>query len=511
MGVYQFYRCWVSALKHHPDRDPIWLGFVSALNAKTHGLMPWVMVYLLLGLLSQVYAPVSPNTVPELPWINQNQPSKNLIPPYGLNDLYGWSPKQTSPPAFRQPDGFRRVYKLDPNTRAQYVEILSNQTYDLDPNQVYTLSFYFRHDGNLSFNLSVYTSQGHQPRTPSIVDLGNGLYRAYTVYKVGLKDKWVRMPDLINLRGTWSYIDIGYAQIEPGPVPSAYRLGDFPLRSPLERMKLWFGNVITAFLLWLASLTLLSRLPKSAIGLAISLGLLLLLLIGLWQREYQDINRAMGLTFNPNAYGATAVMMVVLARLFIQSRLYFLVFITGALMVFLSGSQAAWIGLVGFGILQIFYHYKNRWLAVSLLVTVALALGLFSPSISENRSLKTRLQIWTVAWQAFREHPLTGIGVSMFPYYYQEHRPHPALEPNARHAHNVFLQLLAEGGILSFLAFVILWGAIALKMRSQRQAIGLMLLAIAVLLNLWDFTWFYAGIHYPLWIALASSENSEST
>ncbi|MFX7257629.1 O-antigen ligase family protein, partial [Acinetobacter baumannii] len=88
-------------------------------------------------------------------------------------------------------------------------------------------------------------------------------------------------------------------------------------------------------------------------------------------------------------------------------------------------------------------------------------------------STQSSLEIWQVAWQAFKEHPLTGIGANRFGLYYLEHRPPNALEPAAPHAHNLFLNLLAETGLLGTAAFLILWGAIVRTLIRLRAWNGL--------------------------------------
>ena len=118
-------------------------------------------------------------------------------------------------------------------------------------------------------------------------------------------------------------------------------------------------------------------------------------------------------------------------------------------------------------------------------------------------STQSRLQIWQVAWQAFKEYPLTGIGANRFGLYYLEHRPPNALEPAAAHAHNLFLNLLAETGILGTAAFLILWGAIVWTLIRLRAWKGLVFVGIAFLLNLFDYTFFSAEVYYPLWVGIA--------
>jgi len=116
---------------------------------------------------------------------------------------------------------------------------------------------------------------------------------------------------------------------------------------------------------------------------------------------------------------------------------------------------------------------------------------------------RSRLEIWAVAWQVFLDHPLTGIGIGNFQTYYLQHAPPNALEPAATHAHNLFVHVLAEAGLLGLLGFLLLWGAVVRKIWQLRQRKVLVIIGVAVVMNLFDYTWFYAGVHYPLWVAVA--------
>ncbi len=80
----------------------------------------------------------------------------------------------------------------------------------------------------------------------------------------------------------------------------------------------------------------------------------------------------------------------------------------------------------------------------------------------EKNTLLSRLAIWGVAWNLFRQHPVLGVGpknfVTLTPSYlsFEEMGYLEAADP-----HNVWLGMLAEGGIIGFAAYVWLCAAIA--------------------------------------------------
>jgi len=117
-------------------------------------------------------------------------------------------------------------------------------------------------------------------------------------------------------------------------------------------------------------------------------------------------------------------------------------------------------------------------LTVSVLVCAAL---LFVPSSSwerlstmpsefERGTLTGRTVIWTAGWEIFRAHPFLGIGANAFrtivsrvlaePIRLGEHDPAPP-------AHNTFLSVLVEQGVIGFTLFCALLGVLALSLRAM--------------------------------------------
>jgi O-antigen ligase len=59
--------------------------------------------------------------------------------------------------------------------------------------------------------------------------------------------------------------------------------------------------------------------------------------------------------------------------------------------------------------------------------------------------------LWQIAWENFREHPLTGTGGDTYQLIFEQNRP--ANSESVLHPHSVWLSLLSDTGIFSFLAF----------------------------------------------------------
>lgn len=114
-----------------------------------------------------------------------------------------------------------------------------------------------------------------------------------------------------------------------------------------------------------------------------------------------------------------------------------------------------------------------------VLATIAIAFAL-NPAAWERVTIDDprgtgRVDIWTVAWSMFRDHPITGVGVGNFgrvaPDYVRDvgplERVDLVIETPDRTVHNSFLELLSENGIPALVMFV----AIALAcMRAALQS-----------------------------------------
>jgi tetratricopeptide (TPR) repeat protein len=75
-----------------------------------------------------------------------------------------------------------------------------------------------------------------------------------------------------------------------------------------------------------------------------------------------------------------------------------------------------------------------------------------------------RLPAWKVSWHAFERNPVTGIGAGGFENYWNQHR---TIAESIRDAHSLYLETLAETGLIGA---VLLFGALALPLLAFRRA-----------------------------------------
>jgi O-Antigen ligase len=67
-------------------------------------------------------------------------------------------------------------------------------------------------------------------------------------------------------------------------------------------------------------------------------------------------------------------------------------------------------------------------------------------------SAANRIVLWQIAWENFRQHPLTGTGGDTYQLIFEQNRP-DNYPQSVLHPHSVWLSLLSDTGIFSFLAF----------------------------------------------------------
>lgn len=108
----------------------------------------------------------------------------------------------------------------------------------------------------------------------------------------------------------------------------------------------------------------------------------------------------------------------------------------------------AWNMLRGVGLLAVGGAFLGeslvRWIPEALNIPSS-ALQLFRPTHLQSEA--ARIELWTRAWELFVESPWLGVGPMHF-----SHFPNPI----AAHPHNVYLQSLAEWGLLATAAWVVL-------------------------------------------------------
>lgn len=160
----------------------------------------------------------------------------------------------------------------------------------------------------------------------------------------------------------------------------------------------------------------------------------------------------------------------------------------------ISFSRGAWIGVTAGLALTTFVAVRRYWHIVVPAVPVAVlaalvALTLFAPetltdrisSVAEearpfdaasitinpdNFAVVERMAHWQAGWQMFEDRPLTGVGAGNFNARYPDYYVRETFRISQGHAHNFYIQMLAENGIVGlaiYLTLILSFAFVALR------------------------------------------------
>lgn len=154
-----------------------------------------------------------------------------------------------------------------------------------------------------------------------------------------------------------------------------------------------------------------------------------------------------------------------------KNKLFFaLIAIANICGVIFAAERSAWLGAIA-GTLLI-CAVAERKLLFKALVFICLLIfaGMkFIPMVHKRLmplldwqhdvGTRVRLDLWSKAWELFRQAPIFGVGVSHFPHMTIKEALVPGRSAYLDHAHNNYLQIFATMGSVGFIAYIYLLGA----------------------------------------------------
>ena len=134
--------------------------------------------------------------------------------------------------------------------------------------------------------------------------------------------------------------------------------------------------------------------------------------------------------------------------------------------LFLTFSRGAWF--LGLPATLLFFGALRQRRTMLIAIVIVLAAFLITIPIAGTERITSlfalsgtslfRLSLWKSAIAMIRDHPLTGLGLDNFLYYYPQYiLPEALAEPNLSHPHNILLDFwtrLGIGGVLAITAFL---------------------------------------------------------
>lgn len=170
-------------------------------------------------------------------------------------------------------------------------------------------------------------------------------------------------------------------------------------------------------------------------------------------------------------------------------------FLAGSTLVMLGGvlvsySRGAWLGVAAGATVTLVLATRRWWLVglacmpiVALLVV--LAAGQLAPAAlterldsivdqfrpidaasvtitDDNFAVAERVAHWQAGWHMFEDHPLTGVGAGNFNVRYPDYFVREEFRFSQGHAHNYYIHLLAETGIVGLFLYLVLIASVIL-------------------------------------------------
>ncbi len=145
--------------------------------------------------------------------------------------------------------------------------------------------------------------------------------------------------------------------------------------------------------------------------------------------------------------------------------------LAGMAVLVLTRSKGGMASFVICAVLMAAACWKRRWLAehrraaivAALLILLIGTAGLVGYGLSHHglptKDLLYRWDYWTGAVRMIQTHPMTGVGLNNFGYYYTQYKP-PSAPEDVKDPHNMFIRIAAEAGIPAAFLFaaLVLWG-----------------------------------------------------
>ena len=193
-------------------------------------------------------------------------------------------------------------------------------------------------------------------------------------------------------------------------------------------------------------------------------------------------------------------------------RIFILTIILIALI--LTKSLGAWLSLIICLIILFFISYNNLHNKKIILIASGLCIAFVLLFIILNRwerlmnlenpqnSITQRINYWRTAISIIKDHPILGVGPGNFQEVFLKYKV--GLSTNTRYAHNIFLQMWAEAGILGFAGIVFLITSIFKSYKPQNKYIFLACIAF-LLHNFIDNSYFIPETGVIWWVLLAFS------
>lgn len=224
---------------------------------------------------------------------------------------------------------------------------------------------------------------------------------------------------------------------------------------------------------------------------------------------------AYGLFRHPNIFGGYLSLLLIWVFTFIKrNRYYLLVFILGCVSLFFTFSFVSWAVFI-IGILLHYFYLKNPRKIVTKKKASVIIVFLFSLIImflpflkifnkSDDPSISRRINFANASYRMIKDYPLFGVGWNNSTVLMDEYNYDTADIRFVQPVHNIFLLVLSESGVFSFLLFIAFIYTISKRLINSSY-FHLFLISFLQILLLGSFDHYFLTINQTLllfWILL---------
>ncbi|RMF55721.1 MAG: O-antigen ligase family protein [Calditrichaeota bacterium] len=188
--------------------------------------------------------------------------------------------------------------------------------------------------------------------------------------------------------------------------------------------------------------------------------------------EYNGWHRALGgynmyLTFAGNQLLAFCLgigLFLFEPRRSVWKKIYLFILVLLFAGIIATYARSAWLAILAVIPLAILLT-RPRWLiyAVPGIIVAAILLGILFPALQERfisifdlSKNETRLNLWLTSLKMIKTHPFFGIGPGFFKVVFPQYKV-PGFYDTISHAHNDYLNLAANSGLLAFFSWMAVW------------------------------------------------------
>lgn len=282
------------------------------------------------------------------------------------------------------------------------------------------------------------------------------------------------------------------------------------------------------FFFFLVSQSQFLRLKQKTAAWFLVIGAVLTSLVALWQSEVNLNGRLVGTFGEPNFLGGFLVLIFPFSLYLWQDfkkglfkNLFLGVPFLLVLTIILTGSRSALLATGAVLVISLIFFFKRNWWRWSLVGGLALIFGVLIFQISVNRGFspnENRLRIWGKAVEAFKMRPILGFGKENFELAFEKvstEKDIGLLDLRVDRAHNEFLEILVESGVLGLGAYLLLIGLtlriVIRKICQERDKLfwQAILLSFLTFLIIGQLNVFSAGEYVIFWflLGLAASDS----